>query len=146
MVYNHLHCLHPVACCYIVLLDNRQHQRFVKKIQYCCINIRLLCIFATCFDPAGSSSGNFHEMYYLHWIVFLMWIHVSGHKCKFHYDSCVSLYLNFKYKTLWLKSYNLKLKKNVFSMMFYRRVEGVSESMLCFLNNMCIYYVAVFRM
>jgi hypothetical protein len=41
----------------IVLLYNRQHNKFVINRSILLINIWLLCIFATCFDPAGSSSG-----------------------------------------------------------------------------------------
>jgi hypothetical protein len=49
------------SCCvsYIVLLHNHQRNKFVINNQCYCIIFPLLCTFATCFNPAGSSSGNF---------------------------------------------------------------------------------------
>jgi hypothetical protein len=51
--YICLYCLHPLVYYYTVLLYDRQQE--IRNIVY---------IFVTCFDPAGSSSGNIHETYY----------------------------------------------------------------------------------
>jgi hypothetical protein len=63
-----------------------------KQIKYY-INIRLFVHFATCFNPACSSSGKYSWNVHLYWIVLLIWIHIRGDKYKFNYDSSLNISL-----------------------------------------------------
>jgi hypothetical protein len=51
-----------VLICSVIIQPSTQRIRYKINQNYC-INIRLLNTFTTYFDPTGSSSGNFHEIY-----------------------------------------------------------------------------------
>jgi hypothetical protein len=73
-------------------------------------------------------------------IVLLMWIHISDHKYKYHYDSCVSLHMNCSLKMLGVKN------QHFFTVTDISWSKGVFWEPALFLNIIRTYYMVVFRM
>jgi hypothetical protein len=58
------YCMHPDVYHYVVLLYGRQHYKFQvnKQTNVTVLTFIYYSVSTTCFDPAGSSSGSFHNI------------------------------------------------------------------------------------